>query len=336
MLKIIKGYFRERKRDIILFIIGTVIFLTVFYLYSQPVYAVVYAAVLTMTVFIIIGVIDFIFFYKKNSTLMSLRNEIDLRIDNLPQASGVSEENYQNLIKIVHEEKCNYILKSDMARRDTIDYYTMWAHQIKTPIAAMKLLMQCNETEENKELLQELFKIEQYVDMVLQFIRLDAPTTDYKIKKYDLDLIVRQAVRKYAPVFIRKKLSMNYEELNCKVLTDEKWLLFVIEQIISNAVKYTKSGSIHIYMEETNIDTAKNILVIEDTGIGIQEEDINRIFEKGYTGYNGRKDKKSTGIGLYLCKKILYKLSHTIQVDSEAGKGTAVKICFFDKDMVHE
>ena len=142
------------------------------------------------------------------------------------------------------------------------------------------------------------------------------------IKRYPLDDIVKQAIRKYAKSFIRKKIRLNYKDLNFNVLTDEKWLVFVVEQLLSNALKYTNEGHISIYLD----DHLPNTLVIADTGIGIEQEDLPRVFEKGFTGYIGRTDKKSTGIGLYLCKQILNKLSHTITIESQVGKGTKVKI----------
>ena len=185
----------------------------------------------------------------------------------------------------------------------------------------MRLLMQSGEKKE-KELDLELFKIEHYVEMVLNYLRMASDTSDLLIAEYDLDNIIKQAVRKYAKSFIYKRLSLNYIPTECRVLTDEKWLLFVIEQILSNSLKYTNKGGISIYLE----DREKKILVIEDTGIGIWEEDLPRVFEKGFTGYNGRTDKKSTGIGLYLCKNILKRLSHTIRIESKEGRGTRVKI----------
>ena len=165
---------------------------------------------------------------------------------------------------------------------------------------------------------QHLFKIEQYVEMVLSYIRLDNSENDFVIKEYNLDDIVRQAIRKYAPLFIRKKISLDFQNTNYKVLTDEKWLVFVIEQLLSNAIKYTNKGKISIYPLENKK------MVIEDNGIGISPEDIPRIFDKGFTGYNGRADKKATGLGLYLCKNILDKLSHKISIESEIGVGTKV------------
>lgn len=211
---------------------------------------------------------------------------------------------------------------SNMDRRssDMIDYYTMWAHQIKTPIAAMHLLIQDDGSEYEHELKQELFKIEQYVQMVLQYLRLESDYTDFVIRKLELDSVIKQSVKKFAGQFIRKKLSLVYEETGETVLSDEKWLSFVIEQLLSNALKYTVKGKISIYMEKDKT------LVIEDTGIGISIEDLPRVFEKGFTGYNGRTDKKSTGIGLCLCKRICEKLGHRIWIESVSGEGTKVKI----------
>jgi signal transduction histidine kinase len=168
--------------------------------------------------------------------------------------------------------------------------------------------------------------------MVLQYLRMEDMNADLIFKKYSLDDIIKQAVRKYSKSFIRKKIKLNYEDLNRNVLTDEKWLVFVVEQILSNALKYTNEGEISIYMDGVLPDT----LVIEDTGIGIRQEDLPRVFEKGFTGYIGRSDKSSTGIGLYLCKRILNKLSHTIMIESAVGKGTKVKIGLEVADVVAE
>ena len=157
--------------------------------------------------------------------------------------------------------------------------------------------------------------------MVLQYLRLTDSVNDFVLKEYSLDQMIRQAVRKYAPMFIRKKLSLEYEDVGANVVTDEKWMVFVMEQLLSNAIKYTSSGVVRIYME-------KGCLVVEDTGIGVLPEDLPRIFDKGYTGYNGRTDKKASGIGLYLVKEILTKLGHKILAESEPGAGTRMKILF--------
>lgn len=196
----------------------------------------------------------------------------------------------------------------------------MWTHQIKTPIAAMRLLLQEEETPVSREMQGELFQVEQYVQMALQYLRMEKMNTDLVFERQELDPLIHQAVRKYAPLFIRRKISLQYEDVHCEVLTDEKWLEFVLEQVLSNALKYTRHGQIKIYMDPQSPKT----LVIEDTGIGIAPEDLPRIFERGYTGYNGRTDKRSTGIGLYLCRQIMDRLSHTIRIESEMGVGTRV------------
>lgn len=204
--------------------------------------------------------------------------------------------------------------------QDTIDYYTTWVHQIKTPIASMGLALQKEDTEDSRRLSEDLQRIEQYVDMVLTYLRLGSQETDYVFTQVNLDRLLRDCIKKYASQFIRRHLALYYQGVDCLVLTDEKWLSFVVGQVLSNALKYTRSGSVSIYME------APLTLCIQDTGIGISPEDLPRIFEKGYTGYNGRSDKKATGLGLYLCKQVCDRLRHSITAQSLPGEGTTIRI----------
>lgn len=315
---VIRGYIKQNIKVIFLFIVFALVFGIVFSLYDLEIEAIYYSVMLCSFIGLIYICINFINYYKKHVQLYKLQNEISISLENLPSPKTLMEEDYTNLILNLNKEYKNYISKSDIAKSDMIDYYTMWVHQIKTPISAMKLLIQTSESEISSDLSSELFKIEQYVEMVLSYIRLGSNENDFVIKEYDLDNIVRQAIRKYAPLFIRKKINLDFQPTNYKVLTDEKWLVFVIEQLLSNAIKYTNKGKISIYPLEDKK------LVIEDTGIGISKEDIPRIFDKGFTGYNGRTDKKATGLGLYLCKNILDKLSHKISIESEVGVKTKV------------
>ena len=211
-------------------------------------------------------------------------------------------------------------LRKKLESAGLTDYYSLWAHQIKTPIAAMDLLLQEDGSPHRGELEMELLKIGQYVEMVLSYLRLDSDSTDYVLREYPLDDILRQAVRKFAKMFILKKITLDFQETGKTVLTDEKWLLFVVEQVLSNALKYTPAGgTIRIYGDGVTV-------VIADNGIGIREEDQARVFEKGFTGYNGRADKKSTGIGLYLCRQVMDRLNHSISLTSRPGQGTLVRL----------
>lgn len=290
----------------------------------------IYGGVICLFLVLVIGGIDFFRYYNRHRELIKMQKVIKISVDALSMPGDQIEEDYQTLLQLVHEDKVKVVNDLENRRKDLMEYYTMWVHQIKTPIAAMQLLLQSEDTPKNREAAEELFRIEQYVKMALQYTRLDSETTDFLIQRYNLDDIVREAVRCYARLFIRKKISLNYQPLQVQVLTDEKWLEFVIEQVLSNAVKYTPKGSVSICME------GSSTLVIEDTGIGIRKEDLPRVCEKGYTGYNGHTDKRSTGIGLYLSKRILEKLSHTIEIESEMGKGTRVKIGLITKEKIHE
>jgi signal transduction histidine kinase len=284
-----------------------------------------YAVYLSVFISLCYGIFDFRKYQKQMRKLSEAYYNLENITQLLPQALTIKEEHYQNIISNLYNHQQELIFNSELKESEMKDYYTLWAHQIKTPIAAIKLLLQNEDQNDNSfTLLKELFKIEQYVEMVLHYLRLESISSDMLLKPYPLKNIVNQAVKKYGVLFISSKLNFNLEDFNCTVITDEKWVEFVLEQLISNALKYTTSGSISIYMDKSS----EKALVIEDTGIGIRQEDLPRIFDRGFTGYNGRFDKKSTGIGLYLCKQILNKLSHTITFTSEPGKGTKVSINF--------
>ena len=317
---IMLSYIKKRRQLGVVFSGFTGIFALVFYLYSLPMDAVLYAVILCFSFSIPLLIYDVYQYYSRHKRLLSLMNSITVNMAELPKASDLVEQDYQNLLTLLFEDKAKITSKADVSKTEMIDYYTLWAHQIKTPISAMRLLLQTEESTGNSQLASELFKINQYVEMVLGYLRIESISSDLVLSQYDLSSIVKQAIRKYATIFIGKKIILDFEEMDCLVLTDEKWLLFVIEQILSNALKYTTSGTISIYLE------AEKTLVIKDNGIGIASEDLPRVFEKGFTGFNGRMDKKSTGIGLYLCKKILNKLSHKVTITSQIDLGTMVKI----------
>lgn len=312
-------YLLAHKKNIIVWLIVCLVFALVFSLYDLPTAPVLYGSILSGFAGLVFTAVDFILYRRRCIVLQKLEKEITVSVENLPQPRNTVEEEYTKLINILYDSLKAAENEAAEKLSDMTDYYTMWVHQIKTPIAAMGLILQSGDSPEYSELSENLQRIEQYAEMVLCYLRIDSDSSDLVIREYDLDDIVRQAVRKFSSQFIRRKLKLSYEPLNKKVLTDEKWLLFVIEQVISNAVKYASSGMVQIYCEEPLT------LCIKDTGIGIAPEDLPRIFEKGYTGCNGRLDKKASGIGLYLCKRICGKLGHKISAES-SDNGTVIRI----------
>ena len=319
-MKLFLRYLRQRRR---LFIVGAVfcfVFAVSFLLYHLPIGAVIYPTLLCAALGILIMFLDFLRVKREHEALNSIRSMTDVIAESLPKIDGIKDEDYQQILRLLSEEQNNYRTQTNKKYADMIDYYTVWAHQIKTPIASMRLHLQNEDSVLSRALSSDLRRIEQYVEMVLTFLRLNSESTDYVIKEYDLDKIIKQAVRKFSSEFIGRKLSLVYNPVNTTVITDEKWLSFVIEQVLSNALKYTPSGSITVTLEN------EKTLRIRDTGIGIAPEDLPRIFENGYTGYNGRADKKASGIGLYLCKRICNNLGHCITARSIVDVGTIIDI----------
>lgn len=313
-------YLKSKGKMLFFVFLSLGIFLLSFALYHLPLMAVLYPVLLVGGIGILVLCMDYLKVKKRHLELEKLTSTESVEITTLPEAQTVNEKDYQNLIQLLCEEKAESDAEAKRAYQEMIDYYTVWAHQIKTPIASMSLNLQNEDSDFARLMKQDLGRIERYVEMVLTFLRLGSDSTDYVFQEYDLDSIVRPAVKKFAGEFIGKHLRLTYSPLEKKVVTDEKWLTFVIEQIVSNAVKYTSEGGVSIYMKDSST------LCIEDTGIGIAAEDLPRIFERGYTGYNGRMDKKASGIGLYLCKQICQKLGLEIQAFGEAGKGTRIEI----------
>ena len=320
-MKLFASYLKYRAKLVAACLVVGGIFASSYLLFEMPVIAVLYPLILTLIAGIIAMVIDFILFVRRHENILS---------EELPEPANKLEEDYQLIIKKLNEEARFAEKHSSEKYNDMIEYYTVWAHQIKTPIAAMRLSLQSEDSEKARRLMGELNRIESYVEMVLTFLRLDSQSTDYLIKEYDLDTIIKPAIRKFSSDFINKKLKLIYEPVDYKAITDSKWLSFIIEQIISNAVKYTQEGSVHIYMDEPGI------LCIEDTGIGIVKEDLPRIFDNGYTGFNGREDKRASGIGLYLCRRISNNLGHKINAESEAGSGTRMILDLREKKIFVE
>lgn len=314
-------YLKARARPILTFVLFSAFFCFSFVLYRLPIEAVIYPTFICALMGTAILLYDARKAYRKHIRLREMLELTSELLRDFPPPVTQDDEDYQAIIRMLREKQRSLSNQTDRRFSEMIDYYTIWAHQIKTPIASMRLQLQNDDSEAAKPLLEELFRIEQYVEMVLCYLRLDSSSTDYVFRTVNLDDVIKQALKKYAGMFIRKKISLRYNPTGVTVITDEKWLLFVIEQVLSNALKYTDSGGIITLTAENG-----NVFCIRDTGIGISPEDLPRIFEKGYTGKTGRMDMKASGIGLYLCRRICSNLGHTIRAESKPDEGTVIRI----------
>ena len=314
-------YLRDRAKAIGVFVLFTLIFLVIFALYRLPVAAVLYPAGLCAVLGIILLIWDVRCWADKHRRLERLSQLSGAVMGAFPIPRSQDDRDYQHIITLLCQEQRDREQEMQRRYQDMVDYYTVWAHQIKTPIASMRLTLQSQDSALARQQLEDLMRIEQYVEMVLAFLRLDSDSTDYLFREYELDGIVRGAVRKFSTQFIRRRIALHYAPVSLRVLTDEKWLTFVVDQVLSNALKYTPDGGA-VWVELEGPAT----LCIRDNGMGIAPEDLPRIFQKGYTGYHGRRDKKASGLGLYLCRRICTNLGHDITAQSVPGEGTTIRI----------
>lgn len=319
-MELLKAYIKARQRVLTALILFAAIFLISFALYRLPLAAVLYPGMLCLLLGILYFVLDYTRVRNKHRRLMKIKGLNDIMISPLPEKESIEEGDYQAIVEALKGEVLRLEALAAAREKDMTDYYTVWVHQIKTPMASMQLALQNEDTPISRRLSSQLMHIEQYVEMALAFLRLDSDSSDYVFREHSIDAIVRQSVAKFASEFIDRKLSLHYETIEGTVITDEKWLSFVVEQLLSNALKYTREGGITITMQKPKT------LCIADSGIGIAPEDLPRIFEKGYTGYNGRRDKKASGLGLYLCQRICNNLGIEIDISSQLDKGTTVRI----------
>ena len=336
------NFIKQNYIWILMIVTMSCIHLLYMYLIGARKQDVVYAAVLDAILLLITVLVGF---FRYSSKVKALSNALERPVEEqaqLPEATDDVEMLYQRLLENQSIARSESESSAAIRQSQMRDYYSMWVHQIKTPISAMKLLLEVEreelgqlicDDEQSQYLLSdnmdsfedELFRIEEYVSMALQYQRVSSTENDFVLEKVSVDGVIRDTIKKYAKVMIRRHIGMNYSGTVQEVYTDGKWLAFILEQLLSNAIKYTPQGFV-------KIETAKKanlfFITIKDTGIGIKAEDLPRVFEKGYTGYNGHADKKATGIGLYLCRQMADKLGHTIRIESEIGKGTKVWIGF--------
>ena len=333
------NFIKQNYIWILMIVTMSCIHLLYMYLIGARKQDVVYAAVLDAILLLITVLVGF---FRYSSKVKALSNALKRPVEEqaqLPEAADDVEILYHRLLENQSIARSESESSAAIRQSQMRDYYSMWVHQIKTPISAMKLLLEA-EREELGQLMcddeqsqcllsdnmdsfeDELFRIEEYVSMALQYQRVSSTENDFVLEKVSVDGVIRDTIKKYAKIMIRRHIGMNYSGTAQEVYTDGKWLAFMLEQILSNAIKYTPQGVVTI---ETAEEKYRFFITIKDTGIGIKAEDLPRVFEKGYTGYNGHADKKATGIGLYLCRQMADKLGHTIRMESEIGKGTCTE-----------
>jgi len=325
-----KDFFRfckEKKNTILFFPAMLAVFGVTFALFRLPFAVFLYPAGLTLLAGILCLLIRY---FKEKERLDTNLEQKELLLQTgkaFPVLESRMEEELWHLSLELREEMKALETRMSGDLRNRQEYYTLWAHQIKIPIAAMKLSLEGKDSGEARLLRAELFRTEQYADMVMTYVRLEDSASDFVFRKQALAPILTESIRRFSGEFILRKLSLTMEPVDCEVLTDEKWFSFVFEQILSNALKYTQEGGVAVAM------AAPGILTVTDTGIGIAEEDLPRVFEKGFTGCNGREDKRASGIGLYLAKRVCDRLGIGIRIASEAGKGTCVTLDLNRKDV---
>lgn len=318
--QILLSYIRAHI-GVALFLAGSAaVFAVVLFLSGLPAEPVRYAALLCAVGGVVCALPGYLQYRRRYRAAELALQGLPEAVDRLCAPLGAVEEAYDAALRRL----CAMLAKSETDRQrqriENADYFTMWIHQIKTPIAAMQLILREQDDARSRELLAELFRIDQYAEMALTYARLESPTTDLVLRRCAVEPIVRSVVRQYAGQFVRRHIALRCEIEPVCALTDEKWLAFILGQLLSNAVKYTENGTVTVRV------TKELVLSVSDTGIGIAPEDLPRIFEKGFTGYNGRAGRKSTGLGMYLSRCAAEKLGHRISVQSAPGQGTTVSV----------
>lgn len=266
-------------------------------------------------------------YYNQIEAMLEKLNKKYLVPEMMKEANFVEGEKLNNILKEISRDMHENVKYYKDMQEEYREYIEAWVHEIKTPIASAKLVIENNKNEVTDKIDLQLDRIERFVEQVLYYSRSNNVGKDYIIKQIDLNNIVRNVIKRNYRDFIHKKIKLDIQDTSEVVYSDGKWTEFILNQIIVNSIKYSrdKEPMINIYsIKETN----SVMLIIEDNGVGINHKDINRVFEKGFTGDNGRKFSKSTGMGLYLCEKLCIKLGLKISIDSDVQKGTKVTLVF--------
>ena len=318
-MRYVKTYIKNRWLALVVIVLWQAILYVTLAFEGVGIKRMGYPIVLSLAALVVFIGFDLYRTWRKDRILKKAKENIDITGENLPEATSIMEEDYQELIEQLLQSKRQEMQQQMHKNNELTEFVTLWTHQVKTPLTALTLAANDMKTPEKAEFVNRLFEIEQYCDIILQYLRIEGEGSDLLLEEYPVKPMVNQAVKYFARSFIGKGLSVQIDVPDGQTLvTDEKWLVFVLKQVLSNALKYTKEGGVTISMPKPNT------LCICDTGIGISKADLPRITERGYTGYNGRMDKKATGIGLFLVDTIMKKLSGSVEITSELGKGTKV------------
>lgn len=319
------SYLKENLKVLVLYVLFLgITFLTLF-LYNLPLEPFRDVFLFLSFILIIYLLIQGYFYRRKVKQLQKMsQNTLTSQVRLfLPPAMTRSEKLYQELLIKTATEKDEQQQQIIENKEEILIDFGLWLHQIKTPIAGLDLLVQSSQPNSLK-MKNELFKINEYLQMMLNYLRQNLDHEDLVIEKVALDGVVKEVLKKYAMFFSQKDLGLVMKSLQVSVYTDRKWLSFILEQLLFNAIKYTKTGEIAFVWENEQ-------LVLSDTGIGIRPEDLPRVFEKGYTGYNGREQQRASGLGLYLCQMVASKIGIRLTMESEVGRGTRVKLSFLNE-----
>ena len=326
-----KLFFKEKAITILLLLFGIITIEIFLMAYNVGMFIKIYIPLIIMGLYMISIIIEYFKRKKFYDNLLKMLEELDekyLITEIIKTPNFLEGQIFKNSLEQIDKSMLENVNKYKYMTEDYKEYIELWIHEIKIPIATSKMVIENNKNEVTKSIDEELDKVENYIEQALFYARSNTVEKDYYIRKVVLKEIVNESIKKNKSSLIQEKISIDIHDLDIEVNTDNKWIVFILNQIIQNSIKYRKKENsvIEIYANQGKENV---ILYIKDNGIGIKQGEITRVFEKGFTGTNGRlSNKKSTGIGLYLCKKLCNKLGIGIELNSVQNEGTEVKLVF--------
>lgn len=326
-----KLFFKEKAITILLLLFGIITIEIFLMAYNVGMFIKIYIPLIIMGLYMISIIIEYFKRKKFYDNLLKMLEELDekyLITEIIKTPNFLEGQIFKNSLEQIDKSMLENVNKYKYMTEDYKEYIELWIHEIKIPIATSKMVIENNKNAITKSIDEELDKVENYIEQALFYARSNTVEKDYYIRKVVLKEIVNESIKKNKSSLIQEKISIDIHDLDIEVNTDNKWIVFILNQIIQNSIKYRKKENSVIEMY-ANQGKENVILYIKDNGIGIKQGEITRVFEKGFTGTNGRlSNKKSTGIGLYLCKKLCNKLGIGIELNSVQNEGTEVKLVF--------